>query len=167
MGWLASGIGRRGLNCLLLCALIIPAASARLPERPIDFSVLRSEFPAVSVIAEGKSACYRIDTLLAASASHRARGLMFVRSMPADAGMLFVYPERREMSMWMKNTIISLDILFADDDGDIVHVAANTTPLSLDSISSGGLARYVLELNAGVAERLGITVGSRLHVLTY
>lgn len=156
-----------GRAARLLVALILLAetAHAALPERPIDFDRLRSEFPPVAVIAEGRSTCIRLDTLLAATAAHRARGLMFVRAMPADSGMLFYYPQPREMSMWMKNTILSLDILFADSDGLVISIARQATPLSLDSIASGGLARYVLELNAGTAAALGIAVGNRLHIL--
>ena len=90
---------RRAATRLLLAMMLMAGvAHAALPERPIDFAQLRGEFPPVAVIAEGSSGCIRLDTLLAATNAERARGLMFVRSMPADAGMLFYYPRPRELS---------------------------------------------------------------------
>lgn len=87
---------------------------------------------------------------------------MHVRQLPASTGMLFVYERENFASMWMKNTYISLDILFARADGRISSIARNTEPQSLRSIASIEPVRYVLELNAGTAERLFIDGDSRL-----
>ena len=76
--------------------------------------------------------------------------------------MLFVYSNAEYNSMWMKNTYIPLDIAFARSDGSISNIAANTEPLSLKSIGSTDAVKYVLELNAGTAERLSIDENSRL-----
>lgn len=76
--------------------------------------------------------------------------------------MLFVYPAAVGISMWMKNTVIPLDIVFIDADGVIVNVAHDTTPFSLKSIPASGPAQYVLELNAGAATKLGLSNGQIL-----
>ena len=81
---------------------------------------------------------------------------------PATTGMLFVYEEEEIRSMWMKNTFIRLDMVFARSDGTVVNVVTDTAPHTLNSHRSAGPARYVLELNAGTAERLGIGTDSRI-----
>jgi hypothetical protein len=77
--------------------------------------------------------------------------------------MLFLYPEEQAIGMWMKNTCISLDMLFVAADGRVTRVAENTTPHSLTTISSGGPARGVIELKGGTAARLGIRAGARVE----
>ncbi len=116
----------------------------------------------VLVVAATRHACYRFDVYLALDQERQMRGLMHVRELPQTTGMLFVYRNEGARSMWMKNTYIPLDIAFARADGTIVNVARHTEPLSLESIPAAGPAMYVLELNAGVADRLGIDAGSRL-----
>ncbi|MEO0637792.1 MAG: DUF192 domain-containing protein [Pseudomonadota bacterium] len=93
----------------------------------------------------------------------RSRGLMFRRSMPEDAGMLFVHDAPREITMWMKNTYIPLDMIFIGAEGKVVSVAADTIPHSLSVISSRVDARYVLELNAGMAKRHAIRPGDAVE----
>lgn len=115
----------------------------------------------VLIIEAGEHACYRLDIYLAISDEQRTRGLMFVRHLPATTGMLFIY-DNRPASMWMKNTLISLDIVFARADGSVSSVIRNTEPQSLQSLPSVEPVTYVLELNAGTAERLGIDAASRL-----
>ncbi len=102
------------------------------------------------------------DIYLAMDYEQQRRGLMYVLKMPEQTGMLFVYENEEARSMWMKNTFIPLDIVFARADGSVVNVVADTVPHTLSSHRSAGPARYVLELNAGTAERLGIGTGSRL-----
>lgn len=112
------------------------------------------------IISASKNACYRFNVWLAVSNKQHSRGLMHVRNMAADAGMLFIYtaPDRR--SMWMKNTYIPLDMLFIRDDGTISSLVSQTEPLSLRSISSIEPVTFVLELNAGVTDRLKIVAGN-------
>ena len=95
--------------------------------------------------------------------AERARGLMYRRSMADNSGMLFDFGNERDITMWMRNTYISLDMLFIDANGRIGHIAANTTPLSDTVISSRIKAQFVLEINAGIARRQGIEVGDRVH----
>lgn len=88
-----------------------------------------------------------------------AQGLMFRLELASDEGMLFDLGEERPVSMWMKNTLIPLDMLFVAADGRIRRIRANTTPLSLETIPSAGPVRAVIELPGGTAARLGIGVG--------
>jgi uncharacterized membrane protein (UPF0127 family) len=88
---------------------------------------------------------------------------MFVESLPADTGMLFVYESSEPVAMWMKNTVLSLDMLFVRRNGEIESIAARTTPGSLKSLRSKGEVCCVLELPAGTAERLAIEPGDRLQ----
>ena len=94
--------------------------------------------------------------------SRQEQGLMFVRNLDDHRGMLFVYGEDRQLSMWMKNTLIPLDMLFIRADGTVSHIAARTTPQSLDIISEPQAVRAVLELDGGTTELLGIHTGDRI-----
>jgi uncharacterized membrane protein (UPF0127 family) len=94
--------------------------------------------------------------------AERARGLMFRRTLGSDEGMLFAYREARPVSMWMKNTYLSLDMLFIGADGRIVHIVERTTPLSTVPISSTAPVRAVLELPAGTVAASGIRRGDRV-----
>lgn len=114
------------------------------------------------IVVASKHACYRFDVYVARDDVQRSRGLMFVRDLPLMTGMLFVYDGEDYHSMWMKNTYISLDIVFARADGAVSSVARNTEPLSLASIASIEPVTYVLELNAGVADRFFVDANSLL-----
>lgn len=107
------------------------------------------------------------DIELALTSEQRAQGLMYRQRLPAEAGMLFLYPAARPVSMWMKNTVIPLDMLFIGDDGRILQIAERTIPGSTATISSLQPARAVLELNGGTAARLKIQVGDRVLYRTF
>lgn len=92
----------------------------------------------------------------------RARGLMFRKSMADDHGMLFDFRREEPVWFWMKNTYLPLDMIFARADGTIVSIARDATPLSEAAIASGGAVRFVFEVNAGGAARLGLSPGDRL-----
>ena len=87
---------------------------------------------------------------------------MFVQSMGQDDGMLFIFDREQPRAFWMRNTPLSLDIIYIDKDGFVVSWAPNTTPFSLQSLPSGEPAQYVLELNAGSIEHFGIEVGDQI-----
>jgi uncharacterized membrane protein (UPF0127 family) len=93
----------------------------------------------------------------------RAQGLMNRRVMAPDRGMLFDFAKVEPVSMWMKNTYLSLDMLFIRADGSIARIAPNTEPLSTRTIPSGEAVLAVLELNAGIAAKLGIKAGDRVE----
>ncbi|MCF6197872.1 MAG: DUF192 domain-containing protein [Hyphomicrobiaceae bacterium] len=99
---------------------------------------------------------------LALDGPAQAKGLMFRREMPADRGMLFIYDAEHVATMWMKNTVLPLDMLFVRQDGTIARIARNTEPFSLKTVSSVEPVIGVLELNAGTANRLSIQAGDRL-----
>ena len=103
-----------------------------------------------------------INAYIADTPAKRAQGLMHVTDLPENAGMLFVFSQPRQVSMWMKNTVISLDILFLNPNGRIVKIHKNVEPLSLASIPSHAKVKWVLELNAGVAAKLDLQPGYRL-----
>lgn len=92
----------------------------------------------------------------------RARGLMFVKQLADDEGMLFIYEQPQSIGMWMKNTFIALDMLFVAADGKVINVAANAEPHSLKTIESRGDALGVIELKAGTAAKLHIAKGARV-----
>src|SRR5262249_238743 len=100
---------------------------------------------------------------LATTPEQMELGLMYRESLPADAGMLFVYPSTQPVSFWMKNTLIPLDMLFIGPDGHIRRTAEPTIPLSTIPIPSVDPVRAVLEINGGLAERLGIKTGDMVR----
>ncbi len=110
---------------------------------------------------DGRS--HELDVYLATSVEQQRRGLMFVRKMPQTTGMLFIYEGDFHHSMWMKNTYIPLDLVFARADGSVSSIIHDAEPLSLTSRASIEPVRYVLELNAGTARRLKI--GIRSHII--
>jgi uncharacterized membrane protein (UPF0127 family) len=97
-----------------------------------------------------------------ANDADRAKGLMFRRELPDGQGMLFDFQRDQEIAMWMKNTYISLDMIFIRGDGTIRRIAENTTPLSEATIPSGGPVRGVLEVIGGTARKFGIKAGDRV-----
>ena len=100
---------------------------------------------------------------MAVTPEQRVQGLQNRRRLPLTAGMLFDFKTRAPVAMWMKNTHVSLDMVFIDEDGSVVRIAPNTRPLSLATIGSGGPVRAVLELNAGTTERLGLRPGDMVE----
>ncbi len=105
---------------------------------------------------------HRFDVYIAADFGQQRRGLMFVRTLPETTGMLFVYDNVAVRSMWMKNTYIPLDMIFARADGSVSSVIHDTVPQTLDPQNSIEPVKFVLELNAGTARRLKIGKRSRL-----
>jgi uncharacterized protein len=99
---------------------------------------------------------------MATTEQEKETGLMYRKELPDGKGMLFDFSPEQEVSMWMKNTYISLDMIFIRADGRILRIAENTEPLSTKIIPSGGLAKGVLEVIAGTAKKYGIEPGDRV-----
>jgi uncharacterized membrane protein (UPF0127 family) len=99
---------------------------------------------------------------LAVTPEEQARGLMFRRELPEGQGMLFDFQREQPATFWMKNTYVSLDMIFIRADGRILRIAENTVPLSEALVPSGGAVRAVLEVVAGTARKLGIAPGDRV-----
>jgi uncharacterized membrane protein (UPF0127 family) len=99
---------------------------------------------------------------IAVTDEERSLGLMFRRELPEGRGMLFDFRSEGPVTMWMKNTYVSLDMIFIRADGTIARIAENTEPLSEAHIVSGAPVKAVLEVVAGTAKRLGIRPGDKV-----
>lgn len=111
---------------------------------------------------DGKTHTFKVE--MAMTPAQQRRGLMFREHLAQDQGMLFDYVRPRGITMWMKNTPISLDMLFADSQGRVSHIATYTEPFSLKLISAPMRVRYVLEVPAGTVETLQLQIGDRLRL---
>ena len=118
--------------------------------------------PMEDIAIETAHGVQRFQVEIADNNAEREQGLMYRRSMPADHGMLFDFNPPQQVSFWMHNTFLPLDIIFIGEDGRILNIAANATPFSNDNIPSTGPVRGVLELNAGRAAALDILPGDRV-----
>ncbi|MBL8669679.1 MAG: DUF192 domain-containing protein [Alphaproteobacteria bacterium] len=114
----------------------------------------------LAIESGGRKHVFKVE--LADSPAQQSQGLMWRRAMAKDAGMLFDYRRPTQISMWMANTYIPLDMIFIDAGGVIRRIAERTVPLSTETIGSGEPARAVLEVNGGTAAALGIKVGDRV-----
>lgn len=108
--------------------------------------------------ANGK---HRFTVEVARTPEEQAQGLMFRKSVPPDRGMIFPYDPPVQVSFWMKNTLVPLDMVFIGPDGKIGRIAANTTPMSLDPVASIDPVSAVLEIAGGRAAELGIREGDK------
>jgi len=136
------------------------AARAQMP----DTSKAQPELPRerlVIVTRDGARHDFMVE--MALRPEQQTVGLMFRTSVPADGGMLFDWGAPRDSTMWMRNTVSPLDMLFINEDGTVRRVAEDTVPGSLAMIESRGPVRATLELAAGTAKRLGIRVGDRVE----
>lgn len=138
----------RNFILALILAIAVPAATAKTIEKLSIETASGTQNFTVEVVREEKE---------------RTRGLMFRRKMKKTRGMLFDYDPPLRMAFWMKNTYISLDIIFIGADGRIINIAERTTPLSLEQLPAKGPARGVLEINGGLSAKLGIKPGDKVH----
>ncbi|HUE88572.1 MAG TPA: DUF192 domain-containing protein [Vicinamibacterales bacterium] len=149
----------KGLPALLLFAGIAVAATDAVAHPPPELfpGLPRSELQIVT-----GSGSHYFQVWIAADDRSRARGLMNVRALPANHGMLFLFERPQYAAFWMKDTYLSLDLIFIDADGVVVNVAANATPLSLEPISSAAPVKAVLELAGSTTARIGLVAGDRI-----
>jgi hypothetical protein len=133
---------------LLLALVATAGGSAALDRSPLAIETGHGRF--------------EFEVELAATPAERARGLMFRESLADDHGMLFDFGSAKPVAMWMRNTYISLDILFIRADGSISRIARNTEPLSDRVIDSGEPVTAVLELRGGLTSEHGIEAGDRV-----
>lgn len=125
-------------------------------------AVAQVAFEASELTIETASGSLEFEVELAVEPEQRRQGLMFREHLDSDQGMLFDFGRTAPVTMWMRNTFISLDMLFIEADGRIARIVADTEPLSDAVIGSGGPVRAVLELPAGTSARRGIAVGDRV-----
>jgi uncharacterized membrane protein (UPF0127 family) len=144
-------VGRR----FLFGAPLVFAAAVARGQPEVQFK--RSS---LVVVSGGRETKFEVD--LATNDAERSRGLMFRKELGALEGMLFDFYQEMQVSFWMKNTLIPLDIVFVAGDGTVKHVHANAVPLSTDPIPSLHPVRAVLEINGGSAALLGIKPGDKV-----
>ena len=155
---------------LLPLALLAPACSPQAAENTPTPSATAAEaavhpvsglavIPLTVTTAKGPHT-FRVE--LARSPQEQAQGLMFRTAMGPDEGMLFPYDQPHVLSFWMKNTVLSLDLVFIDEQRRIINVAENAVPYSEASILSDAPGIAVLELNGGRARELGIVAGNKV-----
>jgi uncharacterized membrane protein (UPF0127 family) len=137
---------------LLLFLLLLPASGLAQLQR----------FPTSELTIVTASGPQKFTVELATTPPQMEQGLMFRQSLAPDSGMLFDFKTPSMASMWMKNTLIPLDMLFIDAQGRIVNIAERTVPGSLDPVGAAAPVRAVLELSGGTAARLGIRPGDRV-----
>ncbi len=136
------------LSVLVAPGLVGPAGADCAP----DSLSLRGDFGSA-----------RFDVQVVDTEADRARGLMFVEEMPTMAGMLFVYDRPQSVSFWMRNTLIPLDMVFIGPDGIVQNIHSNAQPLDETPIFGGQDIQYVLEINGGMALRLGLAEGAEVQ----
>jgi len=147
------------LRHLLPALIVLAAACANAAgSTPLLFPGLeQAELEAMT-----KSGTHRFKVWIAADDRSREQGLMRVREFPPDRGMLFLFDRPQLVAFWMKDTYLSLDLVFISPDGRVLNIASHARPLSLDPIESDGPALAVLEVLAGKAEAIGLQPGDRI-----
>ncbi|UXN63842.1 DUF192 domain-containing protein [Phyllobacterium sp. A18/5-2] len=143
-----------GLAIILIAAVPALALDQAPMHLPIDAAPL-------SVNTAKGDVPFRVE--IADTNEERERGLMFRTDLKDNSAMLFVFDATRPVTMWMENTPSALDMLFLDDNGRISAIRENAVPFSRDVISSGEPVRFVVEVKAGTARRLGLTIGDKVR----
>jgi uncharacterized membrane protein (UPF0127 family) len=156
----------------VLAVLLILAAGgdayADSPTRPnIDLTTICGDFH----VEKQNGEIIDLSLEIAANPERRTKGLMHREYLAPNGGMLFVFKPARNMAMWMKNTLIPLDILFVAPDRTIINIHENAIPHDLTPMPSGGVIGYAVELQGGAVERLGLSAGDYLagfgEILTF
>lgn len=136
-----------------------------LSQGALSFCCGEESFQSTALITTSSSR-YEVTLEIADTVAERAQGLMGRETLAENAGMLFVWEENTLSSFWMKDTIISLDMLFIDENYRIIFIEENAEPYSEEPITPTSSFRYVLEVNGGLAQQKGIAVGDQV-TLTY
>ena len=109
--------------------------------------------------------CFKVE--IASTSEELSKGLMFRENLEKNSGMLFIFPENGIYGFWMKNTLIPLDIIWINSDKKIIFIEHNIQPCqenACESFTSNETAKYVLELNAGTAEKVGLKIGDEVEL---
>ncbi|HEX2586157.1 MAG TPA: DUF192 domain-containing protein [Steroidobacteraceae bacterium] len=145
---------------ILLLLVIGSTAYAQTATEPLD------QFPKATLAIYTPDMHKHVFKIWVADTERRReQGLMYVKAIPADQGMLFVFDSPQVISMWMKNTLMPLDMVFITTDGLIESIATNTKPMSEKIIRSKGIVATVLELKGGVTAQLGIHAGAVVKII--
>ena len=146
-------IGGRLMTSLAAASAVLVILCANPPARAASVQPLE-------IVTKSGVQVFSVE--MATTEEEKTTGLMYRKELPDGKGMLFDFSPEQQISMWMKNTYISLDMIFIRADGRILRIAENTEPHSTKIISSGGLAKGVLEVIAGTAQKYGIQPGDRV-----
>jgi uncharacterized membrane protein (UPF0127 family) len=150
-------IDRRRLLVVLALLPVVAMAQSSEPTKP------QPELPKEKLVITTKDGAKHVFNVeMAIDPMQQITGLMFRTSVPADGGMLFDWGTPRDSQMWMKNTLVPLDMVFVNQDGTIRSIAENTVPESLAVIDSRGPVRATVELQAGITAKLGIVAGDKV-----
>lgn len=145
---------------LVALVAIVIAGFAWFALNPLEASGGRPD----RIVVETKSGAHTFTVEWATNSEERARGLMFRESMAPDHGMVFDFIVEQDVSFWMKNTPLPLDMIFIHADGTVARIARNTVPFSEAPVPSGSSVRYVFEVVAGTADRIGLIGGDRVRL---
>ena len=150
-------------STLLALCLLLPPALARAQETPPEPTAAQPRLPTAKLAITGHGGARHDFTVeLAVTDAQQQTGEMFRTHVPENEGMLFDWHTPRDVPMWMKNTLVPLDMIFIGSDGVISHIAENAVPQSLAVIPSGGPVRATLEVAGGLTAKLDIRVGDRV-----
>ena len=144
---------------LIIFAYLIFYSSSAVSEKPRYLDDLEDWNKGTAIIQTHPNRSIKFKVLIAESNKERRQGLMHIEAMDNDEGMLFIFDPGRNVSMWMRNTPMTLDMIFINKEGRIINIAKNTTPYSTKGISSGGTINWVLEINGGLSDRMNIKNG--------
>ena len=145
------GSGNAKMKLVLALAVMLPGP------------VLAGDCDPARLDLRGSFGAAQFHVELADDAGERAQGLMFREAMASGAGMLFVYDTPQQPYFWLKNTLIPLDMIFADARGVVTRVHSNAVPQDETPIDGGPGVRFVLEINGGLAARLGLAPGAQMR----
>lgn len=143
-------------------AVLLLVAWVLAGEGQLSFGAELEKFPTSELTIASASGPHRFKVEVAETPAQMEQGLMFRTSLAPDGGMLFVYPQPTVATMWMRNTLIPLDMLFVDAQGRIVNIHQRAVPQSDNVIPAAAPVRAVIELNGGTAARLGIEPGDHV-----
>jgi len=154
-----------GLMAVLLAAVALPGVAGAQDTAAAlgEPTAAQAELPRAALTIttkDGKAHPFSVE--LAKTYRQQEVGEMFRTVLPADRGMLFLWPAPQDSDMWMRNTLVSLDIVFIDGDGRIHSIIENAVPRSEAHLSSHGAVAATLELQGGITEKLGIEVGDKV-----
>ena len=150
---------RKNLSLICLFFLMLLYSCLSLGSDELDSAFKRRSI----MISSSNQSCNHFVVWLAETRNQQTRGLMYVKSLPKNTGMLFIYPNSNIRAMWMKNTFISLDMIFIDENGIVSSIEKNTEPQSLKTIRSEKPIKYVLELAGGKTDQIKLIEGDHIY----
>jgi len=152
------------MRAFVIAALLVFAAVPGSRAQPRQDALIPLEaFPQTTLQIKSGAQTHMFDIWLAQTPEEQEQGLMFVRDLPENRGMLFLSAQPRVFNMWMKNTYIALDMVFIGKDGRIAKIAEHTVPHSLATISSDVPVAAILEIKGGEAERRALHRGDLVN----